>query len=175
MSKCSYCGSTIIMGGAREGAQRFCNARCHQRGILLVAAQKLPADLIQKETWKVYQGQCPKCHGGGPVDVHTSYRVWSAFVLTSWANTPQVCCRSCGVKAKVAGTFFSLGLGWWGFPWGFIMTPVQVFRNLSGLMKTEDPTHPSPALENMVRISLGSKALSQEVATAGKVPQLTTP
>lgn len=29
-------------------------------------------------------------------------------------------------------TLLSLALGWWGFPWGFIYTPMVVFQNLGG-------------------------------------------
>lgn len=29
-------------------------------------------------------------------------------------------------------TLLSLILGWWGFPWGFIYTPMAIFQNLSG-------------------------------------------
>jgi hypothetical protein len=40
-----------------------------------------------------------------------------------------------GQSAVVAGlgwTFLSLALGWWGFPWGFIYTPMVVVQNLGG-------------------------------------------
>jgi hypothetical protein len=40
-----------------------------------------------------------------------------------------------GQSAVVAGlgwTFLSLALGWWGFPWGFIYTPMVLVQNLGG-------------------------------------------
>jgi hypothetical protein len=29
-------------------------------------------------------------------------------------------------------TLLSAAVGWWGFPWGFIYTPMAIFQNLSG-------------------------------------------
>lgn len=29
-------------------------------------------------------------------------------------------------------TILSMVLGWWGFPWGLIYTPMAIFQNLSG-------------------------------------------
>src|SRR5262245_1613216 len=83
MAKCGYCGTTILFGGARDGDVRYCNADCQQRGAVAAVAQHVPDQLVSEQVWKVHQGVCPRCGGRGPVDVHTSYRVWSALVLTS--------------------------------------------------------------------------------------------
>lgn len=34
--------------------------------------------------------------------------------------------------ASLPYTILSLFLGWWGFPWGFIYTPMAIIQNLSG-------------------------------------------
>lgn len=157
MAKCSYCGTWVIFGGKREGELRFCNDKCQAAGLLLGASQHLPDHLIQPKVWEVHQGNCPICSGRGPIDVHTSYRVWSALLLTSWKSRPHICCRSCGIRSQLGDAAFSLVLGWWGFPWGFIMTPVQVCRNLIGVARGADPTKPSPQLERLLRISIASQ------------------
>lgn len=36
------------------------------------------------------------------------------------------------VVASLPYTFLSLFLGWWGFPWGFIYTPMVLVQNLGG-------------------------------------------
>lgn len=36
------------------------------------------------------------------------------------------------VAAGLPYTFLSLLIGWWGFPWGFIYTPMVLAQNLSG-------------------------------------------
>jgi hypothetical protein len=162
MASCDYCGTTILFEGRKAGGQRFCNERCHQAGALFALSQRLPQHLIQQRVWELHQGLCPKCHGSGPVDVHTSYRVWSALIMTSWANRPHVSCRSCGRKAQLADATFSLVLGWWGMPWGLIMTPVQVGRNVIGMVKSQDTTRPSAHLEKLLRLELAAQVLKEQ-------------
>jgi hypothetical protein len=158
MARCDYCGSTILFGGAREGDRRFCNDRCRRSGVLLGISEQLPQELVQQHVREVHQGSCPRCKGKGPVDVHTSHRVWSAVYLTSWSSRPQLCCRSCGIKRELGDAAFSFVLGWWGFPWGLIMTPVQVVRNLRGVFGGPDPSQPSAQLEKFVRMSMAAQA-----------------
>ena len=46
MRRCSYCRSTIIVGGVRDGEQRFCNDRCHQSGVLVALSNRVdPSDV----------------------------------------------------------------------------------------------------------------------------------
>jgi hypothetical protein len=60
------------------------------------------------------------------------------------------------------GALFSLLAGWWGFPWGLILTPVQVIRNVVGMSRAYDPYNPSPQLEASVRLSLGARLLARQ-------------
>ena len=164
MAKCAYCGSNIIFGGKQQGDLRFCNDKCLQNGVLLSVLEEIPQDLLEKQIKAVHEGTCPKCHGRGPVDVHTSYIVWSALILTSWNSKPQICCRSCGIKSKVGSAFVSLLFGWWGFPWGLIMAPVQIVRNVAGIFIAPDPTAPSPALHKMVGLNIAARVVRQAQA-----------
>jgi hypothetical protein len=162
MASCAYCNTTIIFGGTRSGDLRFCNDTCAQRGALASIADQLPQADVADFIGRVHQGNCPECSGPGPVDVHTSYRVWSALVLTQWSSRPLVSCKSCGTKQKLGDTAFSLFLGWWGFPWGILMTPVQLGKNIFALMKAPDPSSPSPALEKILRIHLAAQVVSRQ-------------
>ena len=166
MASCASCGSTVIFGGKSAGERRFCSDACLQRGALLSALDQVPPELLAKQTQEVHQGTCPKCSGSGPVDVHTSHRVWSAVVMTSWSSRPQICCRSCGIKGKVGDAAFSLFLGWWGLPWGVIMTPIQVLRNLAGIISSPDPAKPSKQLETMVGLEIATKVLQIQQSAA---------
>jgi hypothetical protein len=159
MSKCAYCGATIVFGGSRVGDQRYCNSTCAQRGALLALSRQMPESVINQQVLTVHQGHCPQCGGSGPIDVHTSYKVYSFLVITRWMNTPQISCRPCGVKKQMTGLAISLVLGWWGFPWGLIMTPVQIVRNLSGAFSGPDPIRPSDQLERLVRVNIARKSL----------------
>jgi hypothetical protein len=155
MTRCDYCGSTILFGGARDGQRHYCNAACAGKGSLVAASREIPDDAVRTEVARVHRGPCPKCGGAGPVDVQTSYRVWSALYVTNWSSRPQLACGSCGIKARLADTVYSLLLGWWGFPWGVLITPVQVLRNVAGLFRRTSPS-PSPQLASMVRLQMAA-------------------
>ena len=167
MASCAYCSTTILFGGKRDGELRFCNDKCAQKGSLAIVANQLsPADVAAYVS-RVHRGNCPECSGPGPVDVHTSYRVWSALVLTSWSSRPLLGCSSCGTKQKLGDTAFSLFLGWWGFPWGLLMTPVQLGRNLFALLTTKDPNSPSAGLERILRLHLAAKVIESQQQSPG--------
>jgi DNA-directed RNA polymerase subunit RPC12/RpoP len=166
MAKCDYCGSTIIFGGKRDANGRFCNQKCQARGGLLAVSRQLPEPGVQEQVWKAHQGLCPKCKGAGPVDVHVGHKVWSALLLTSWSSTPQISCRSCGLKTQLGNAVFSLVLGWWGFPWGLLLTPIQIGRNLYGIANPPDPSKPSAQFEKIVRMNIAAGAIQQQKAQA---------
>jgi hypothetical protein len=162
MAKCNACGTSILFGGARDGDLRFCNAKCQAKGYLIRVARDIPRDVLVQQTAAIYHGSCPKCHGPGPVDVHTSYRVWSALVLTSWTNQNHICCRSCGRKQQIGDAAFSAMLGWWGLPWGLVMTPIQVGRNLAGIFGSKGEHSPSADLERAAGIVIASEIVRRQ-------------
>jgi hypothetical protein len=168
MAACSACGSSILFGGKTSGDLRFCNARCQSKGTLIMLARQLPPDLVKQRVWSVYQGACPKCHGSGPVDVHVSYQIWSALFLTSWKNTPQVSCRPCGFRSQLGNAAFSLFLGWWGIPWGLVMTPVQVVRNIVAMSKGASVSGPSADLQRIIGLALAAE-MAKRTPVASKV------
>jgi hypothetical protein len=165
MARCDNCGSTILFGGRQENGLRYCNDRCARSGALVAISQQIPVGVVEQQVWAVHQGRCPQCGGPGPADVHVSHRVWSALLLTSWNSRPRISCRACGVKGQLGAAAFSLLLGWWGLPWGLIMTPVQVGRNLAAMARPPDPTKPSGQLERTVRM-----VMAANVAAPGETP-----
>ncbi len=165
MGACDYCGTTILFGGVRDNNLRFCNEECHQKGYALVLANEIPNDIVNQQTNEIHQGTCPECQGKGPIDVHTSYRIYSLVLFSSWNSIPNVCCRSCGIKSQIGNAIFSFLLGWWGFPWGFIMTPIQVIRNIIGIFKIPDKTKPSEKLKNMVRVGIATQLIEDQNKT----------
>jgi hypothetical protein len=159
MAKCATCGTMILFGGKKAGDLRFCSDKCLQRrGALGFAAAEVPPEIVQKHAESLHDGDCPKCGGQGPVDIHTSYRVWSAIILTSWQDIPELCCRACGNKSKTASLGYCLLFGWWGGH-GLIVTPLQVTRNIVGLFRSPDPTKPSAKLVGMAKLDLAAKVL----------------
>ena len=92
--------------------------------------------------------------------LYALYHLGDKYVLL--LSRPLVAGRSCGIKAQLGSALFSLFLGWWGFPWGFVMTPIQIVRNLVGLAKGPDPAQPSEQLHRMVRIQMAGQVLAAQ-------------
>ena len=131
MAKCGYCGSTIVIGGVRAGNQRFCNNKFAQNAYILSVTKNVPNDVLERKVEEIWRGNCPKCRALGPVMSHQTFMmVWSALVLTRWTTKAQVSCHSCAAKGNSAAIAFSFFFGWWGFPWGLVLTPVQITRNI---------------------------------------------
>jgi len=168
MAKCGYCGSTVVIGGVRSGDQRFCNARCAQGAQLLRLASLVPPDVLERHVEEVFHGNCPTCRGLGPIDVHKYHEVWSLLVLTRWATSQQLSCRSCATKRQAGALAFSLFCGWWGFPWGLILTPVQIGRNLVEMCAGPKSSHPSENLRKLIQVTLGRQMAAASQQNAGK-------
>jgi hypothetical protein len=92
------------------------------------------------------------------------------LVLTRWTTKAQVSCRSCATKRQLGGAAFSLGFGWWGFPWGLFLTPVQITRNVIGMSRGPDSARPSDDLRKLVLVNLGTQMLARQQATAIQPP-----
>jgi hypothetical protein len=54
-------------------------------------------------------------------------------------------------------------LGWWGFPWGLLLTPIQIGRNLYGIANPPDPSKPSAQFEKIVRMNIAAGAIQQQI------------
>ena len=128
MATCAYCGETIVFGGVKAGDLRFCNGKCLDKARVLAASAPVPDEAVADLAHRIHSGPCPRCQGPGPVDVHMAYWVWSALAFTRWGNRQQVSCRSCAARSQAGRLALSAVFGWWGFPHGLIMTPVQVGR-----------------------------------------------
>lgn len=174
MATCDNCGTLILFGGIRQGEYRFCGKKCHEKGLVFRVADRIPLEIVQEEVEALHQGSCPTCGGPGPVDVHTSHVVWSALLLTSFRSRSNLCCRSCGIKAQLGATLVSGAFGWWGVPWGILMTPVQLVRNLHGIVFGPDPGMPSAGLESIVRRVVACRIMNGKSVKADET-ELTRP
>lgn len=162
MAKCANCGRTIVVGGIKDGDRKFCGRPCYDNAHLSAASLQLPDGFVLEKVQELHGGPCPKCAGAGPVDMHTAYSVWSAGLITRWSQKTELCCRACGRNAKLKATAFSGVLGWWGFPWGLVMTPAQIIRNLGGLLTRQDPSRPSDKLVELVRKNLSARLIAED-------------
>jgi hypothetical protein len=170
MARCDYCKSFILFGGKKKSGRTFCNDECLQEGRLMMAADRIPQHAVDDSVDETHQGKCSLCQGPGPIDVHTSHTVWSIIVMSSWKSTPYVCCRSCGRQKQLTGFVTSALFGWWGFPWGFIYTPIQLCRNLSGIIGGPDPEVPSEQLKTLTRSDLAIRIEAGEPLPGRRKP-----
>ena len=57
-------------------------------------------------------------------------------------------------RKRLGAILFCLFLGWWGFPRGLVMTPIQLVNNLVDLLTSRPDARPSPELLQTVRSEL---------------------
>jgi hypothetical protein len=170
MATCDTCGTHILFGGVKVGDSRYCNQNCASKDAWKDLMKLVPEAEVERELRAVHQGNCPRCNGPGPVDIHVSHKVYSALVFTRWSSHPIMACRSCGRSQQIKHAVFSSLLGWWGFPWGFLLTPVQVAKNLGGIlgMTSPSPETPSPALTRAVHRTLAARRQSASAPAGGQ-------
>lgn len=157
MARCGYCGATILIGGVRLANQRFCDRKCAQQGAATEAARRLPGDAVQQAIMGLRRSNCPKCGSPGPLDARRYYRVWSLLFLTRWSSTTQISCQSCATRRSLGDIAFCFLLGWWGIPWGLLLTPVQITRNIRAMRERSTDSEPSRTLRNFAMVQLGAR------------------
>ncbi|MEW4566938.1 hypothetical protein AB1L88_03635 [Tautonia sp. JC769] len=162
MPRCDLCNTIILFGAIEEDGLTFCNDKCREDAVLYRMAGLFPEEEVRKHVEQAHRSDCPVCGGPGPVDVHVTHHIWSLVFISSCQNRIHICCRSCGMKARVRAVFGSGLLGWWGVPWGMLGTPVQMLRNVIGMMMLPDPDIPSARFERWARLDLATHLLAQQ-------------
>lgn len=160
MATCACCGSMAFFG-KRNGADSYCNNDCLARGPIHSVSRLVPDHLVKSEAEKIFKSPCPVCRRQGPTDVHFSHTIWSALVLTTWNSKMRLSCKPCGVKGQASATVQSLLLGWWGFPWGIIGTPVTLARNVFGMATKIGAHEPSKELLRQTRSMLAAEMIHE--------------
>ncbi len=156
-TRCDYCGNSARFSPVLDQGQRFCSKRCLRQTRLLEISVDISDEEIIRHARNIKNGECPDCHKrDSKVEVRYYYRVWSAIVFTQWAKRTHVCCRACGRRTNFGSIMFSLLLGWWGFPWGIIITPAQIISNLVEIFKGREEPEPSDELIQAARIELAA-------------------
>jgi hypothetical protein len=156
---CDYCGTFFRGGSMKRGRYQFCTGQCLENGQVLEILDHVTPAKIDAQIEAVRAQACPTCRGPGPVDVHHSHTVHSLLVYTSWKTKTHFCCRACARQEQAKALAYCLLAGWWGFPFGVLLTPWQIMRNIFGLMRSSD--RPSRELERVVKLDLANNLVSQ--------------
>ena len=157
MARCSYCNESILFGARRNGELRFCNAKCEKNGLVQVVANTIPDVAVVERYNELLAGPCVSCKSVDPCSVYTSHRVWSAVLFTTWYSRPTVCCKACGNKRRIWSMLFSALFGWWGFPFGLIVTPIVLVRNVISFFEHEATVF-TPEIETHVRAVMAKES-----------------
>ncbi|MDR1958047.1 MAG: hypothetical protein LBQ54_03220 [Planctomycetaceae bacterium] len=161
MSVCAHCGQQILFGGVKQGTLRYCNQKCFDAAFTNQAYETVPEELVEESLEKIHQGECPYCGGPGPVDFHYSYRVMSFLILTQYRTIPKISCASCAKKSNLWNFLVTFVMGWWGVPFGLVLTPIYLARNTFAAMFPASSTQPSSQLREFVCINLMSRQMAQ--------------
>ena len=156
---CPTCGNSILFGGIKERDKKYCSKRCYEADEINRVAGEIPDAIAEELSAEIHQGSCPKCGGAGPVDVHKSYSVYSAVLYTSWKTSEHLVCKKCAAKQQATDLVGSLLLGWWGIPFGLILTPIQVIRNIVAMFQTPGRNGPTKALKQRSRVLLAAQQM----------------
>ncbi len=167
MARCHHCGSTFFFGAVREGEHRYCSDDCRGQNVFKVRCDQIPESTVLLHVRAAQQGNCPECRGRGPLDIHVTYWVWSALIVTRCGKTPQFSCRPCATKRQLVSLGSCLLFGWWGIPWGLLLTPLQLYRNLRAMLQRRDVSEASPDLERLVRTRLAREQVAAEHLRGG--------
>ncbi|MEM7436714.1 MAG: hypothetical protein AAF436_16290 [Myxococcota bacterium] len=156
MATCASCNKTILFGGETAAGRRYCSESCatadteYRAVIARVSPQEAKA-----EAKRIRHGACPSCgQDRGPVDVRKAHRCMSFLLWSQWDSPAQLSCRRCGITGNAKHFAVTLLFGWWGFPWGLIVTPVQLGRNIYEMVRG-DPERASPQLVELARLQRG--------------------
>jgi hypothetical protein len=176
MGSCSYCDTLYLFSSKSDDYGQYCSARCQLATNLLVRSRGIEPAEIERLVQETYHSNCPRCGGPGPIDVHKAHQVWSVVFLTSWSSKPQLSCKGCGTKRQISAMITSFLFGWWGFPWGLGMTPVQIVRNVIEMAGRSKSNTPTRLLEKYVRLNAAARLMqSSEQATPATPPIINTP
>jgi len=180
MATCAACNSFILFGGDKAENLRFCNAKCREQGEVLIAAQNIADAVVAAAACEVHNGACPTCGRNERVELHKSYEIASFLLYTRYKTNTHLCCLGCARKQQVTDLLASAALGWWGVPWGVLLTPVQLLRNLFALLLPPANAAPSGEMLDAVRLILARQQKeeqqnSAEVATEVPGPACQNP
>ena len=162
MASCATCNSFILFGGKKIDGFRFCNKKCLENGGVYIEASKISDAEIDVLANEIHAGVCPLCEERSGVEIRKSYDIASFVFYTRHSTHNHICCRVCALKKQSIDFIGSFFLGWWGVPWGLLMTPVQLFRNIGAMLFPPSTDAPSQELRDATRMMIAQQRIASE-------------
>lgn len=96
---------------------------------------------------------CPDCgNTKDKLNGTICHTVKSFIFFTTYGTKPVIACPDCLNKANNSATLSTALLGWWGFPWGLLKTPLYIYRN----QKAKKQNEVYPANETMLGFTMSN-------------------
>jgi len=160
--ECDFCGNSARFSAILDEGQRFCSKACLRNARLLEISEDIPTETIFQHACRIKESPCPVCQrSSSKTEVRFYYRVWSIIALTSWVKKKHICCLSCGRKTNFGSLVFCTLFGWWGVPWGIIITPAQIISNIAEMFRPRSEPAPSEYLIQAARLELAAQRYKQ--------------
>jgi hypothetical protein len=156
---CPTCGNSILFGGIKDGKTKYCRKKCYESDEVNRVASTIPDRVVEAFSKNLHNGNCPKCNGVGPVDIHKSYSVYSVLLYTKWQTNEHIFCKKCASKQQKTDLAGSLLLGWWGIPFGLIVTPIIISMNIVAMLQNPGVKGPTKALKQRSRSILAAQQM----------------
>jgi hypothetical protein len=141
---------------ARDAIRKILN----ERGCSLpdIAVADINDEKVLAQAMMIKNGDCPLCQRKkSAVELRTEHWVWSAVFVTRHGYRKALLCRDCGRSRNLKALGRCVLLGWWGVPFGLLITPYKIFANLGEFLRKDKP-QPSEALRDLVRTRLAASA-----------------
>lgn len=114
------------------------------------------AELNQLVT-AVKKTACPICEQSfSPLQAAEIQKIRSILLVTNYSSTPMITCENCISKEKNKQLILNFLLGWWGFPWGLIRTPIALVKHFTK-PNNDELLMQAFCIENQGEIILGAK------------------
>jgi len=163
---CSTCGSSILFGGKKAGSRKYCSKKCLNADEVGRISDSVTDNQVDDLVVQIRGSACPSCKNEGGLEMFKSYFVYSVIILTSWKEKPELSCKPCAKKRQIKDLFASFFLGWWGIPFGLIVTPIILIMNGVALIVDPSKKHPSKAIKERARL-----LIAQDILTTRKNAQ----
>ncbi len=158
---CPTCGNSILFGGIKDGKKKYCSKKCFEADEINRVASTIPDKVVEAFAQNIHSGHCPKCHGAGPVDIHKSHSIYSILIYTKWQTNENLLCKKCASKQQTTDLTGSLLLGWWGIPFGLIVTPIIALMNIVAMFQNPGIKEPTKALKHRSRSILAAQQMDK--------------
>jgi hypothetical protein len=162
LGTCHTCDAIILFGGVTRDGHRYCGRRCAEEAELGRAIEMIPAEVAESEALRIRRAPCPLCgRADTDVDLRASFRVTGFLLHTSVSTRRQICCRVCGAREAAKAIAHTMIFGWWGFPWGPVLTPMMVLRNLFAMIPRLRNRRVRADFVDAVRLDIAAGVLAQ--------------